>query len=167
MARRRNLDRVACALAWLAGIAVSGAAHAQVGSLERLVMPGPVSAAHAETEATCTACHARFARGQQQELCLGCHAEIAADVNERAGFHGSSEVVGSACSDCHTEHEGRNADILGLDRERFDHDVARFPLLGKHAELVCEDCHAEDQPTFHAAETECHACHADDDRPVH
>lgn len=164
MAKRRYLDMVACILAWLAGVAMTGAAHAQLSSLERLVMPGPVSAHHADTETMCTACHARFSREQQQDLCLACHTEITADIKDRAGFHGSAQTAGSACSDCHTEHEGRTADILGLDRGRFDHDVARFSLLGKHAELTCESCHTEDQPSFHAAETECHACHVEDDR---
>jgi hypothetical protein len=144
---------------------MNGTVHAQIGSLERLVMPGEVSAPHADTEATCTACHVRFSREQQRDLCLDCHEEIAADLTERAGFHGSTaDAAGSACSACHTEHEGRDADILGLDRERFDHSVTRFALVGKHVALTCEDCHSENQPSFHAAETECYGCHADDDR---
>jgi hypothetical protein len=44
---------------------------------------------------------------------------------------------------------------------RFDHDFSRFPLLGKHRDVVCEDCH--ETPAFHDAAEECVDCHAEDD----
>jgi hypothetical protein len=142
---------------------MSAVSIAQVASLERLVMPGPVVEAHADIEATCQSCHVLFSREHQSSLCLDCHEEIAADREQHAGFHGSSpDAANGECARCHTEHEGRGADILGLDRERFDHDLARFPLLGKHAEVACESCHLPEQ-SFHTPETECYACHAEDD----
>jgi hypothetical protein len=137
---------------------------AQVRSLERLVMPGPVAAAHAEHEATCTACHVLFSREEQSGLCLDCHEEIAADLRSASGFHGrSADAVGADCVQCHTEHEGRDADIVGLVRATFDHDVTNFPLEGGHRDVECAGCHAPDE-SFHAAETACIACHAQDDR---
>jgi hypothetical protein len=143
---------------------MTGAAHAQVGSLERLVMPGPVASAHADVEAMCSDCHAPFARGEQNALCLDCHEDVARDLAAGAGFHGKNPTIpGLECSACHTEHEGRDADILGLDEASFDHSLSNFPLLGKHVELMCVDCHAEEHETYHAAETECSACHRDDD----
>jgi hypothetical protein len=154
------------AVVWLAGgVGVTNGAFAQVGSLERLVMPGPVASAHAEVETTCSECHAPFARGEQSTLCLECHEDVARDLELSAGFHGKEPAVaGSQCSACHTEHEGRGADILGLDAGAFDHDFSNFPLRGKHVELMCVDCHAAEAESYHAAATECNACHADDDR---
>lgn len=144
---------------------MTSTAWAQIGSLERLVMPGPVSAAHAETEATCAACHAPFSREQQNTLCLECHEDVARDLDTSGGFHGKAPAVsGVECSACHTEHEGRNADIVGLDAATFDHALSNFPLRGKHVDVVCADCHLPQLETYHAAETECSACHSDDDR---
>ncbi len=86
------------------------------------------------------------------------------DIAALSGFHGKEPAVtGVECSACHTEHEGRDHDILGLDPDTFDHDFSNFPLLGKHAEAMCVDCHVEEHETYHAAETECNACHRDDD----
>ncbi|HLF10799.1 MAG TPA: cytochrome C [Gammaproteobacteria bacterium] len=137
---------------------------AQVRSIERLIMPGPVVSAHAELENTCTSCHVPFSRELQSQLCLNCHDEIAVDLQRGTGFHGLSPgVAGTECAQCHTDHEGRDADIVGLDPAVFDHDLTSFPLLGKHADVICEDCHAPDQ-TFHEAQTLCYSCHAEDDR---
>jgi hypothetical protein len=148
----------------IAGFAVTSAAWAQVGSIERLVMPGPVASAHADVESTCSSCHVPFSRGKQSGLCLACHDDVARDIAASSGFHGkSSNVENGECVTCHTEHKGRNADILGLDAARFDHESTNFPLRGKHAETMCADCHVTGKP-YHAAETECNACHADDDR---
>src|SRR5207344_2523177 len=41
------------------------------------------------------------------------------------------------------------------------HDLSRFPLLGRHREVMCEDCHAT--PAFHDAEEACIDCHREDD----
>lgn len=139
-------------------------AEAQFGALERLVMPGPVAAAHAQYETTCAACHVRFERQSQRVLCLDCHEEVAEDLATGTGFHSLSPDVGSReCARCHTEHKGRDADILGFDASAFDHGLTDFALRGRHVELACTDCHAR-EATYHAAETECRACHADDDR---
>jgi hypothetical protein len=152
------------AILWLASIGMTSAAQAQIGSLERLVMPGPVAGVHADVEATCAGCHAPFARGEQNTLCLECHEDVARDLAASAGFHGKQPTVARLeCAACHTEHEGRDADILGLDEDSFDHSLSNFPLLGKHREAMCVDCHVEEHATYHDAETQCNACHRDDD----
>ena len=139
-------------------------AEAQFGALERLVMPGPLVSSHAEAEAECANCHARFERESQNQLCLACHEEVAEDLTLMSGFHGlSPEVPGAECASCHTDHEGRDADILSLDRDDFDHELTNFPLLGRHTEVECVDCHMPEE-TFHAAEASCIACHAEDDQ---
>ena len=50
------------------------------------------------------------------------------------------------CGDCHGE--------LGWGRDVFfEHDLTRFPLLGLHAVIACEQCHAN--PRFKDAEIVC------------
>ena len=139
-------------------------ASAQFGIFERLVMPGPVIADHAEYETDCANCHVRFSRESQRSLCLGCHTEIADDFAAGSGFHSLSPDVGdNECASCHTDHEGRDADVLGLDVETFDHDLTSFPLRDSHRDVLCEDCHTP-EVTFHDAETECVGCHLEDDQ---
>lgn len=139
-------------------------AEAQLQVFERLVMPGPVIADHADIEDDCGSCHVHFARQSQRTLCLGCHEEIATDIESMEGFHGVSPDVGKLeCAACHTDHEGRDADVLGLVRSRFDHDLTSFPLRDSHREAACADCHEQDA-TFHAAATDCVSCHGEDDR---
>jgi hypothetical protein len=146
------------------GLATAMSAHAQFRAFERLVMPGPLVASHAEYEADCAQCHVQFNRSQQRTLCLDCHEEIAEDFATGTGFHSLSPDVGQReCSQCHTDHTGRDTDILGLDIESFDHDLTDFHLLGKHAEVECEGCHLPNL-TFHDAELDCVSCHRDDDQ---
>lgn len=148
----------------LAGVVFSMNANAQLGALERVIMPGPVIAAHAEHESECSTCHARFSRQQQRDLCLDCHTEIAEDLASGTGFHSrSTDVAGATCAQCHTEHEGRDADILGLDASAFDHGLTDFPLHDSHVGVACQECHQPDA-TFHAADSQCISCHRDDDR---
>lgn len=138
-------------------------ASAQFEGIERLVMPGPVISDHAEYETQCTSCHVRFSRQQQRDLCLTCHTEIAEDLQTNTGFHSLSPEVGERCASCHSDHIGRDADILGLDTNRFDHRFTDFPLRESHIEVACEDCHTPEAP-FHQAQTLCVSCHLDDDQ---
>ncbi len=136
---------------------------AAAASLESLVMPGPVIEGHAEVEDDCSACHAPFSQDTQPGLCLDCHEEIAADLEAARGFHGAGHrLVDTACRACHTEHEGRDADILGLIPEAFDHALTGFELAGSHSALSCSDCHAP-ADTYRVAEPQCASCHGDDD----
>lgn len=132
-------------------------------SLERLVMPGPVIAAHADLENDCSNCHKVFAAGEQTALCLDCHKEIAADVTSKTGMHGllAKDTPQLVCKDCHTEHKGRDADVVGLVRSAFDHDRTDFPLRGAHAGRDCAACHAAGKPWRDAPST-CVACHGDE-----
>lgn len=132
------------------------------GQIETLVMPGPVIEGHAEVEAECSSCHQAFQRTRQRTLCLECHEEVAADLEAASGYHGRDrEAATQPCASCHTDHEGRDADIVILDEAAFDHDLTDFSLLGKHAETACTDCHEADRK-YREAPGDCVACHEDD-----
>ena len=55
-------------------------------NLEKLLMPGELSSAHAKLEDNCSSCHDRSDRSRQTALCLDCHKDVAADV-ARQGRH--------------------------------------------------------------------------------
>lgn len=134
-------------------------------TIETLVMPGPVSVAHADIETECSDCHAAFSKTLQRDLCLSCHEHksVLEDQVAGTGFHGLFEAARNVeCSTCHTEHEGRDANIIQLDLESFDHHFTDFELAASHAELACEDCHAPGS-LFRDAPSACFDCHQDDD----
>jgi hypothetical protein len=148
---------------FLTAILLLLAAAANGASLESLVMPGPVAEAHAETEETCSACHDLFERGAQRMLCLDCHEKVASDLDTGTGFHGrqpDAETV--ECSSCHAEHNGRDADLLGLQPSHFDHEMTDFALTGAHSNESCGGCHEAGAP-HRDAPTECAGCHETDD----
>jgi hypothetical protein len=91
--------------------------------------------------------------------CLTCHAPIAARIAARKGVH---RAVAGACTKCHREHGGVDADLRRLDAQAFDHRAETgFPLEGQHAKVVatCNACHK--QRSFLAARPACLSCHAD------
>lgn len=139
----------------------------QKDNMSGLIMPGPLAAAHAEHEKNCGACHASFDKTFQSNLCLDCHEPIAADISGGTGFHGRSPTVrDKQCKTCHTDHIGRDADIVSLDKAVFNHDWTDFPLDGAHASSAvgCAGCHEEGKK-LREAQRECYSCHRE--RDVH
>jgi hypothetical protein len=101
---------------------------------EKLVMPGPLIEGHVKLEQSCFECHVPFSRQSQSNLCLACHKEIAGDRLARRGLHGRQpDAAKQDCRYCHTDHKGRNADIIQLDRQTFDHTFTNFELKGAHS----------------------------------
>lgn len=145
----------------LALLATLVAPGARASVLERALMPGEVAAVHAETEDDCKACHVSFERAGQTDRCMACHEDVGTDVRARSGFHG--RLADTTCANCHPDHGGRDARIVDLDAQRFDHRATDFLLLGAHAKTGCTDCHAPDRK-HRDAPSACVACHADDDR---
>lgn len=145
-------------LAWALSPASAGAID-----WESLVMPGPVISGHADTEKQCKKCHAPFARDDQRRLCLDCHEDVAADIDRKQGFHGKSEPARTGqCRSCHTEHEGRDADVVRLTAQTFNHALTDFALEGAHQRVACADCHTP-QKKHREAPQECVGCHAEHD----
>jgi hypothetical protein len=131
-------------------------------TLEKLMMPGELSSAHAKLEADCGNCHKVLEKRAQSPLCLSCHKDVGEDVKNKSGFHGRNLVATrSDCANCHTEHLGRTANIVHLEALTFNHADSDFPLDGAHKLVLCEDCHTAGKK-FSAAARTCYACHEKD-----
>ena len=104
--------------------------------------------------ASCDACHRppnAPARTKSRSFllnetrCASCHEDV----------HRGS--LGAICSDCHSvEHSFRET--------RFDHDRARFRLVGAHRSVSCGKCHPN-QKWKGIAFGRCADCHQDPHRP--
>ena len=147
----------------LLAVGVLGTPGAYPASVESLLMPGPLASAHSKLEAVCSNCHDRTDRTRQSTLCLDCHKPIAADLREHKGYHGRMANSGTGrCVGCHTEHLGRDADIVRLNVAQFDHERTDFPLAGAHRTLGCESCHKSGE-AYRKAAPACISCHKKDD----
>lgn len=164
----RRLPVILFILALLAGLLVAEPSLAEGLSLKSMIlMPGPLAAAHAKEEKNCEACHSSFDKSAQDSLCLACHEDIAADREAGEGFHSRSDLASTAsCRSCHTDHKGRDYNIVPLDQDVFDHASADFTLSGKHASTPCEGCHQADTK-FRETPDECYACHQEQDPHRH
>jgi hypothetical protein len=97
------------------------------------------------TKVACHSCHtAPLATQKLAHECVSCHQ--ASDVHKGK--------LGDRCDQCHT------ADGW-LKRVNFDHDLTRFPLLGLHVAVPCEQCHFS--KAYRDVGHECIACHRKDD----
>lgn len=131
----------------------------QAASIESLIMPGPLIKGHAKIEHECSKCHDRFDRHRQTDLCLDCHKKIKKDIDTHSGFHGrKTQVRKQICKSCHTEHKGRGADIVKLDKLTFDHQFTDFPLRGQHTKTSCDGCHKPGKK-YREAPHACADCH--------
>jgi len=144
-------------------LATGIAESARSQTIESLVSPGDLVEAHADLQTECSACHQRFERGRQRVLCIECHEDVGADIDAGSGYHGRFAPAGNdSCASCHTDHEGRNANIVQLNEATFDHDLTDFELLGGHVEVTCDGCH-EPGAKRRDAPSDCIGCHREDD----
>ena len=142
----------------------------QIGTAQ--ISPGELAKVHAHLEgmANCTQCHT-LGDKVSNEKCLDCHKEIKIRLEESKGFHASSKVRGKNCTICHSDHYGRNYDIVHLQKDRFDHNDTGYKLEGKHAKKDCIDCHKKEnikdaqinkkQETYLGLTGQCLTCHED------
>ena len=138
---RRRAFVLSCAL--LAALAVTSGlratAHADEPSPHMMVLPnGKLD------ESKCGACH------------------TTAEKEEHAGF----PAAATQCKACHSEHQGRDGDIVKFNPASFDHVNVDFKLEGAHAKTPCASCHvpqpgADGKPfvTYKPTPTKCEACH--------
>ncbi len=145
------------------GIIILNISTADAASLETLMMPGKLIEGHAKFEGQCIKCHEHFSKRGQSRLCLDCHKKVAADVRVHKGFHGRIRDIDSTeCTLCHTEHKGRSADIVMLDKDTFEHSATDFPLKGAHIDVRCASCHKAGRK-YREALSGCIDCHRNDD----
>ncbi len=140
---------------------------------------GPFMAQHGQDFGTdCLACHdgvdqfgAAFSHnalafpleGKHIEVeCTACHE----NVRTAADFQSAPQK----CADCHAQddvHEGRFGECgvchtpVAWEPAIFDHNLADFPLEGKHVDVECEACHTGE--TYQGTPQDCFSCHKQDD----
>jgi len=131
---------------------------------QMLLMPGKVVKSHAKIESQCNKCHLHFDKLNQAPLCLDCHENIQKDLDNKTNFHSTiTKNKITKCSDCHTDHKGREHDISSLDIDRFEHDRTEFKLEGSHKNIQYNQCHLEKYDGFRIELTDnkCMSCHED------
>lgn len=129
-------------------------------SFGSFLSPGELAEAHADLDTLggCLQCHEAGA-GIGAALCMDCHEGVRAQVNKAQGFHGS---LGQDCESCHSDHKGRDFELIVMEKDTFQHHKTGFALLGEHADVDCEDCH-QDEEIWTGLESTCLPCHAEDD----
>jgi hypothetical protein len=132
-------------------------------NIETLLMPGDVIQGHAKLESQCSSCHVRFRKGTQTQLCLDCHKAVNKDIKGATGYHGRLvNIATTDCKSCHSEHLGRDADIVRLDPLTFKHTQTDFALQGAHTSVACSACHKTGKK-YAEAPSRCSSCHGKHD----
>lgn len=136
------------------------------------ISPGELTKAHAKYEgiSNCTLCHSLGEKLTNQN-CLACHKEIKQKIDLNRGYHSSNDVKSKDCWKCHSEHNGRNFEIVRFNKKDFDHLKTSFTLSGKHLNLDCDKCHTakfvketelkKRTNTFLGLDQKCGSCHED------
>ena len=93
----------------------------------------------------CTACHVKLVFTDVGKTCAACHADIHRGQN------------GKNCEQCHTV-KGWRVSLDSINRH-----FNRFPLLGAHSTLQCDDCHKTAAAgQFAGLSSVCYSCHQKD-----
>jgi len=136
------------------------------------ISPGDLSKSHANLEgvSNCTQCHS-VGNKVTREKCLACHKDIKAEIDAHKGFHSSKEVGQKNCAVCHSDHHGRNFDMVRLNKRLFNHNLTGFVLKGEHAKQECAKCHKPEfikdpvlkkrAGTYLGLSQNCLSCHED------
>lgn len=141
-------------------------------SIYAQISPGNLTNSHAFLEgmSNCTKCHS-LGKQLLKDNCLACHKEIQNRINRNSGYHSNSEVKNQDCWKCHSEHNGRNFEIIHFKKNEFDHSKIKYPLLGSHQNLECSKCHKAEfikdaelkkrKNTYLGLDQKCAGCHED------
>jgi Cytochrome c7 and related cytochrome c len=101
----------------------------------------PLRGGHAGVK--CDTCHAgNLYRDRLSTACVSCHGKD--DPHEGQ--------LGNNCGQCHNEASWRQ-------KVAFDHDLTKFPLVGLHAAVPCEECHRT--RSYKGTPRACVSCHKD------
>jgi hypothetical protein len=136
------------------------------------ISPGDLSKDHEFLEgiSNCTKCHV-LGNKITGEKCLDCHTEIRERISAGKGYHSSSVVQVKQCIECHSDHHGKNFQLVRMNHSEFDHKLTGFALSTPHSRLQCLDCHiakfitgqkiAGKKFTYMGVKPECLTCHVD------
>jgi hypothetical protein len=98
----------------------------------------------------CSDCHSgQLYKDKAGTACIDCHRK------DDDGLKGHKGSLGRDCAACHTESGWK-------ERGKFDHDKTQFPLLGRHVDAKCADCHRSTH--YKEAPKDCIGCHKKDDK---
>ncbi|QNJ96620.1 cytochrome c family protein [Constantimarinum furrinae] len=143
-----------------------------LGTLNAQISPGDLTDSHSKFEgmSNCTLCHELGSKVTNNK-CLECHTEIKSLLSQNKGFHATPRVESQDCFKCHSEHHGRNFDMIRFDTQNFNHDLTGFELEGAHASVDCRLCHApknikdpklrKRSGTYLGLDDQCLSCHDD------
>ena len=98
---------------------------------------------------TCTQCHAGGVFKGTPTACSGCHLK---DYDRTVNPNHRQANFPQQCEACHTTAAWQGA--------KFDHNLSKFPLTGKHTSVACASCHVNN--VFTGLGTECVTCHLKD-----
>lgn len=108
------------------------------------ISPGKLSRFHESLEGigSCTSCH-EIGKEPTNDRCLACHTIIQERIKADKGYHSSAEATSVRCFQCHSEHNGREFELIfwKSGRENFDHSLTGYRLEGGHRGLECSKCH--------------------------
>ena len=97
------------------------------------------------TQVDCRNCHQTLVFQEASTECISCHTDM------------HRTTVGADCARCHTPANWLVDNITEL------HQDNGFPLLGAHATLSCDECHASESALeFNRIGNDCINCHLDD-----
>lgn len=134
--------------------------------------PGDLATPHAHLEgmSNCTQCHI-LGEKVSNDKCLKCHTELKKRLDLKQGYHSSSVIAGKECVSCHSDHHGRNFEMVRIIFEQFNHNETGYKLQGAHAKKDCKDCHKPEfitdpdakkkKKTYLGVSRECLTCHTD------
>jgi len=98
--------------------------------------------------------HVSLEGGHEPLSCFDCHSSVRApDAADRGcvDCHGRNHGGLTACEDCHEPSRGWKP-LPGFNHGAF------FPLIGKHTQLECTNCHVNGR--FAGTPNNCRGCHA-------
>ena len=122
----------------------------------------------------------KFDHSKTQYPLTGLHSVVKCEKCHTAGNDGKPRYAGipfGKCSDCHSDPhhgsfpqgcqschstEGWKKISLAAVGKNFDHSKTKYPLLGKHAAVGCERCHASGDFKKTVAFAKCVDCHQPD-----
>lgn len=110
----------------------------------------------AHTATMCSSCHVKKETMQlrfhfENQRCESCHNDP-----HRGEF--KNVMLNDGCAKCHSTEQWKSVS--------FDHSTTKFRLEGKHARVLCSDCHKQlgkenQTKEFGKLKTECESCHQD------